>query len=51
MPNSKLLWRHHSRIDYYYVSRLPGEAPEGIPDRHFHPVEPLAVRLTLAGKF
>jgi hypothetical protein len=39
------------QIDYYYVSRLPGEAPEGIADRHFHPVEPLAVRLTLAGKF
>ena len=38
------------QIDYYYVSRLPGEAPEGIADRHFHPVEPLALRLTLAGK-
>jgi hypothetical protein len=38
------------QIDYYYVSRLPGEAPGGIADRHFHPVEPLALRLTLAGK-
>jgi hypothetical protein len=38
------------QIDYYYVSRLPGEAPEGVADRHFHPVEPLAFRLTLAGK-
>jgi outer membrane receptor protein involved in Fe transport len=39
------------QIDYYYVSRLPGEAPEGIADRHFHPVEPLALRLTMAAKF
>jgi outer membrane receptor protein involved in Fe transport len=39
------------QIDYHYVSRLPGEAPEGIADRHFHPVEPLALRLTLAGRF
>jgi hypothetical protein len=33
------------------VSRLPGEPPDGIADRHFKPVEPLAVRLTLAGAF
>ena len=39
------------QIDYYYVSRLPGEPPDGIADRHFKPVEPLAVRLTLAGAF
>lgn len=37
-----------SQIDYYYQSRLPGEAPEGVADRHFHPVEPLALRFTLA---
>ena len=36
-----------SQIDYFYASRLPGEPPEGIADRHFHPVEPLAVRFTL----
>lgn len=40
-----------SQIDYYYVSRLPGEAAQGVADRHFHPVEPLAVRLTLAKAF
>jgi outer membrane receptor protein involved in Fe transport len=40
-----------NQIDYFYVSRLPGEPLEGIADRHFHPVEPLAVRLTLAGSF
>jgi outer membrane receptor protein involved in Fe transport len=43
-------WRA-SQIDYYYVSRLPGEPPDGVADRHFHPVEPLAVRLTLAKAF
>jgi outer membrane receptor protein involved in Fe transport len=38
------------QITYFYESRLPqlGETV-GVADRHFHPVEPLAVRLTLAG--
>ncbi len=39
-----------SQIDYFYESRLPGEAGS-IADRHFHPLEPLAVRLTLAGRY
>ncbi len=39
------------QITYSYVSRLPGEAADGVADRHFHPVEPTAVRLTLAGRF
>ena len=38
------------QITYFYESRLSGEAG-GVADRHFHPVEPTAVRLTLAGKF
>lgn len=38
------------QITYFYASRLPGEA-EGVADRHVHPVEPTAVRLTLAGRF
>ncbi|GJD91409.1 MULTISPECIES: TonB-dependent receptor [Methylobacterium] len=38
------------QITYFYESRLPGEAG-GVADRHFHPVEPTAVRLTLAGRF
>jgi outer membrane receptor protein involved in Fe transport len=38
------------QIDYLYVSRLQGEPLAGVSDVHFHPVEPLAVRLTLAGK-
>ncbi len=40
-----------SDIDYYYTSRLPGEPAEGVADRHFHPVEPRSVRLTLTAHF
>lgn len=40
-----------NQIEYYYLSRLPGEPLGGTSDRHVHPVEPLAVRLTLAGTF
>jgi outer membrane receptor protein involved in Fe transport len=39
------------QIDYYYTSRLPGEPDDGVADHHFHPVEPLAVRLTFATPF
>jgi len=35
---------------YFYASRLQGEPLAGVSDVHFHPIEPLAVRLTLAGK-
>ncbi len=40
-----------SQIDYFYTSRLQGEPAAGVDDRHFHPVEPLAVRLTVAKTF
>ena len=40
-----------SDIDYYYASRLPGEAVDGVNDRHFHPVEPRSARLTLSYAF
>jgi len=40
-----------SDIDYFYASRLPGEAAGGVEDRHFHPVEPRSVRLTLMHAF
>ncbi len=40
-----------NQIEYYYLSRLPGEPIDGVADRHVHPVEPRAVRLTLAGSF
>ena len=43
--------RQASEIDYFYPSRLPGEGPEGVADREFHPVEPRTVRLTLAHHF
>jgi len=39
------------QITYAYASRLPGEPAEGLIDRVFHPVEPTAVRLTIAGRF
>lgn len=38
-------------IDYYYTSRLPGETASGIPDRHFHPIEPFSFRVNLIGSF
>jgi len=43
--------RQASDIDYYYVSRLPGEPVAGIADRHFHPVAPRTMRLTLSASF
>jgi outer membrane receptor protein involved in Fe transport len=39
------------QIEYYYLSRLPGEPIDGVADRHVHPAEPLALRLTLAAQF
>jgi hypothetical protein len=39
------------QIDYFYTSRLPGEPLAGVNDVHFHPVEPLAVRFTVAKAF
>jgi hypothetical protein len=38
-------------IDYFYVSRLPGEPIDGVADVHFHPVEPRTLRATLQVKF
>ncbi|HSC29403.1 MAG TPA: TonB-dependent receptor, partial [Vicinamibacterales bacterium] len=35
-------------IDYFYVSRLPNEPPEGVADRHFHPVESRAFRFSVS---
>jgi outer membrane receptor for Fe3+-dicitrate len=43
--------REASDIEYHYRSRLKGEAAGGVEDRHFHPVEPRSVRLTLTAKF
>jgi outer membrane receptor protein involved in Fe transport len=38
------------QVDYFYTSRLPGEPLEGVNDVHYHPIEPLALRFTMAGK-
>jgi len=40
------------QITYFYESRLPqlGETV-GVADQHFHPVEPLSIRLSVAGRF
>lgn len=38
-------------IEYFYVSRLPGEPLEGIADRHFHPVEPRIFRVSVSAAF
>jgi len=37
-----------SDVDYFYASRLPGEAAARIEDIHFHPVEPFTLRATFA---
>ncbi|KKO61522.1 Vitamin B12 transporter BtuB [Janthinobacterium sp. KBS0711] len=42
--------RRDSAIDYYYASRLPGEA-QPVDDIHFHPVESRSMRLTLVKNF
>lgn len=46
-----LLDKKASDIEYYYASRLPGEAAGGVSDRHLHPVEPRTFRLTLTHRF
>ena len=40
--------RKASDIDYFYASRLQGEPAGGVNDVHFHPVEPRALRATVA---
>ena len=42
--------RRDSAIDYYYASRLPGEA-QPVDDIHFHPMESRSLRLTLVKNF
>jgi outer membrane receptor protein involved in Fe transport len=37
-----------SDIDYFYVSRLPGEPPAGVADVSTHPADPFEARLTLS---
>ncbi|GAB1488870.1 TonB-dependent receptor [Opitutaceae bacterium] len=46
-----LLDRENNDIAYFYGSRLPGEAADGVEDVHFHPAEPLTVRFSLTRRF
>ncbi len=43
--------RKSSAIDYFYTSRLQGEAAAGVADIHFHPIESRSFRITLAMNF
>lgn len=43
--------RRVSDVDYYYASRLPGEAAEGVEDVHYHPAERRTFRLTVKATF
>jgi len=43
--------RENHDIAYYYPSRLPGEPPEGMEDIHFHPAEPLTLRVNFVRRF
>jgi len=45
-----LLDRRVNDIEYFYASRLPGEAAP-VADRHVHPVEPRTLRATLRRGF
>lgn len=38
-------------ITYFYASRLPGEAPEGVEDHHFHPIERRTLRISIRRNF
>ena len=38
-------------VDYFYVSRLPGEPAEGVEDIHTHPVLPRSARVGLRFSF
>lgn len=43
--------RRDAAIDYYYTSRLPGEAQAGVNDVHFHPLESRSWRVALNAQF
>lgn len=38
-------------IDYFYASRLPGEASQGVEDIHYHIIEPRTYRVTVGFRF
>ena len=43
--------RKASAIDYFYTSRLPGEAAEGVESIHFHPIESRSFRVSFVMNF
>jgi len=45
-----LLNKKADAMQYWYVDRLPGEPASGEADVHFHPLEPISLRLTLSTK-
>jgi TonB dependent receptor/TonB-dependent Receptor Plug Domain len=46
-----LLGRNDHDIEYFYASRLPGEAAGGVDDIHLHPAEPRTFRVSLTKHF
>ena len=38
-------------IDYFYASRLPSEASQGVEDIHYHIIEPRTYRVTVGFRF
>jgi outer membrane receptor protein involved in Fe transport len=46
-----LLDKKADAMQFFYVDRLAGEAPFGVADVHFHPLEPLSGRLTISRRF
>jgi hypothetical protein len=46
-----ILNRRANAAEFWYIDRLAGEPAQGVPDVHIHPLEPIAVRLTLSKTF
>ncbi len=46
-----LLNKKANAMEYWYVDRLQGEPAYGSADLHFHPLEPISARLTIAKTF
>ena len=46
-----LLDAKENEIEYFYASRLPGEAAQGIEDRHIRPIEPRQLRVSAVVRF
>jgi TonB dependent receptor/Carboxypeptidase regulatory-like domain/TonB-dependent Receptor Plug Domain len=46
-----LLDARHSDVDYFYISRLPGEPSDGVEDVHTHPALPRTLRLGVTFRF